>query len=68
MPIEAKLLRVKPPVYFNCPNCQVLFEEMMRGLVQRAKRPWYKFGRGHIRPYCAVICRECKEVVGWEKP
>jgi len=62
MPIETVLLRQAPlPLQF-CPKCRRRFEPFMRGEVQSFWRRL--FGR----PYCCVICRMCKEIVGYEKP
>ena len=63
MPIECELLAYQPSPFPACPYCQVEpFRPFMRGEVQGR---WRKlFGR----PYCAVICAHCKEIVGYEKP
>lgn len=64
MPIEVVLLKDKPIKYSSCPKCKMSpFEPFLRGQVQRRKRSWI-FQRK--RPYCAIICSSCKEVVGWE--
>ena len=65
MPIEVALLEGRPTLYATCPNCERPFVPFMRGQVQRSKRPWWRFW-GAARPYCAVICRECKEIIGYE--
>jgi hypothetical protein len=58
MPIEATWLKDAPEAFVNCPNCNSApFRAMMRGLVQRSKV------RGE---YCAVICSNCHEIVGYE--
>lgn len=37
-----------------------------RGQVQRCKRGLPRIW--HSRPYCAVICPHCKEIIDWEEP
>ena len=71
MPIEATLLRDAPVEDKPCPKCGAYpIVPMMRGIVQRRK--WtIQCGwppRKVSRPYCAVICEECKEVIAWEEP
>lgn len=66
MPIEFSLLLRKPVKLTNCPRCGEPFEPFLRGQVQRTKRSW--FGLGRRRPYCALICWACKEIVGYEDP
>jgi len=65
MPIEFKLLEKEPYAIEVCPNCGQRAPEFMRGLVQRSKRFLWLLWK---RPYCAVICRNCKEIIGWESP
>ena len=62
MPIESLWLRDQPPLLAACPLCGWPFDQLMRRQVQS----WWR--RLLRLPYCAVICRDCKEVVGWEKP
>ena len=62
MPIEYKLLKNEPYAMEKCPKCNQQFPEFMRGMVQSG---WRKILR---LPYCAVICHNCKEIIGWEKP
>lgn len=62
MPIEYSLLQNKPSPLERCPNCGHIFVPFLRGMVQSW---WRKLFR---RPYCAVICYACKEIVGHEKP
>ena len=51
----------------QCPRCQRKpFEYFLRGQVVRPKR--FLWFLGPIRPYCAIICRNCKNVVGYEMP
>jgi hypothetical protein len=64
MPIEAALLRDKIVHLDTCPKCGAVFEPFLRGQVQRSPRRWIFFGKP--RPYCALICRVCKEIVGYE--
>lgn len=75
LPIEAITLTDQEPPFSSCPSCHEairvgqIFEPgtpFMRGMVHRSKRPWYAPWR--TRPYCAVICPHCKEIVGWEAP
>lgn len=65
MNIEVGLLSKMPYALEMCPHCGQRFPEFMRGQVQRGKR-WLWVGPK--RPYCAIICHGCKEVIGWEKP
>jgi len=66
MPREYTALLNEPPPLAECPNCGACpFEPFLRGLVQRAKR-WLFIGPR--RPYVAVICADCKEIVGHESP
>lgn len=65
MPKEVLLLRQKPTAVDHCPRCHEPFSYFLRGQVQRSTR-W--FGVLWRRPYCAIICQACKEIVGWEKP
>ena len=62
MPIEVSLLEGKPYALEKCKHCGGPFPEFLRGMVQS----WWRRKLG--LPYCAVICRQCKEVTGWEKP
>jgi hypothetical protein len=67
MPIEASLLSVEPEPFDACPECgHMPFRSFLRGMIQRSRRPWFGFGKP--RDYCAVICSECKEIVGYESP
>jgi predicted nucleic-acid-binding Zn-ribbon protein len=65
MPIEYTLLRDKPLPFDICPKCGKPFKIFMRGQVQKPKRFLWIFWR---RPYCAVICHRCKNIVGYEEP
>lgn len=75
LPEEALTLTDQVPPISACPFCGqsikigMIFEPgtpFMRGMVQRSRRSWYAPWR--TRPYCAVICPDCKEIVGWEEP
>lgn len=66
MPIEYTLLKDQPCPIVICPKCDELFWPFMRGDVQRSRRGWW--GLGPERPYCALICDECKEIVSYESP
>jgi len=68
MPIEARYLKDAPYPEVKCPNCGTFpLEPFLRGLIQRSpywfKWQWPFFG---FRPYCAIICSKCKEIVGYE--
>jgi len=64
-PIEPSLLQDAPIPYSRCPHCHEYFLPFMRGQVQRGRWNWWRFRR---RPYCALICSDCKNIVGWEEP
>lgn len=67
MPWECIILDRKPESLIECPNCGTSpFESFMRGHVQRPQRKWIFCGRK--RPYCCVICSECKKIVAYEDP
>lgn len=62
MPKEYALLKGYPYAFEECKKCGQAFPEFSRGMVQS----WW---RKKLRlPYCAVICHNCKEIIGWEKP
>jgi hypothetical protein len=66
MPIEASLLKDAPIEADKCPKCgHEPLELSWRGHFQRRRKkwPWSK-----PRPYCAVICANCKETIAWEDP
>jgi hypothetical protein len=64
MPIEYVLLKDKPIPQSHCPYCGAIpFEPFLRGTIQRSK-----FHLGKRRNYCALICSNCKAVVGYEAP
>ena len=67
MPIEYTLLAGKPFPFETCPKCnKPITYLLMRGTVQRWKRVWYAPWR--TQDYCAVICSECSDIIGWESP
>jgi hypothetical protein len=66
MPIEVWLLEGEPVPFEHCPQCGEIFVPFLRGMIQRSRRSW--LGLGPRRAYCALICSECKEIVGHESP
>ncbi|MFL5381283.1 MAG: hypothetical protein ACJ8GN_02030 [Longimicrobiaceae bacterium] len=71
-PIDVLLLDRQPPPLDRCPRCRAdPFEPFLRGQVGRSPWPWWAqllpLERWR-RPHCAVICRRCKNIVGWESP
>jgi hypothetical protein len=75
LPDEAVSLCDQEPPLPSCPVCKGEIHSgkidepgtpFLRGMVQRSRRPWYAPWR--TRPYCAVICPHCKEVIGYEEP
>ena len=62
---EFAMLKHAPYVFEICPACGARFPEFLRGEVQRSKR---FLGFLWKRPYCAVICHVCKDIIGWEQP
>jgi len=65
--LESVVLRDAPVPLVRCPKCGAEpFDPFLRGEVQRNPRKFIVFGPK--RPYCALICRKCKEWVGWEAP
>ena len=62
MPKEYTLLKSYPYVFEECKKCGQGFPEFLRGMVHS----WWRKKLG--LPYCAVICHNCKEIIGWEKP
>ena len=65
-PAEVAQLENDPVPFGRCPNCDQVFVPFLRGQVQR--RAWKWWPRGRKRPYCALICRHCKQIVAWEMP
>ena len=65
MPIESKILKSYPYAIEICPKCGTRFPEFMRGQVQRSKKFLWILWK---RKYCAVICHNCKNIIGYEKP
>jgi hypothetical protein len=67
MPSEVAQLLLRRSPLDRCPACGTEpFKPFMRGQVQRSKFTWW--GLGGPRPYCSVICSECKEIVAHEDP
>ena len=68
MPIEARYLFDAPHPEVKCPKCGVFpLEPIMRGCVQR--RPWtltWHWPFFKSQPYCAIICGNCNEIIGYE--
>jgi hypothetical protein len=62
MPIESEILRNYPYAREVCCKCNAQFPEFQRGTVQSSFRKFLRL------PYCAIICHECKNIIGWEKP
>lgn len=60
MNLEYVRLRDATLPFEKCPKCLQTFEQFLRGLVCSYWRKW--FGRR----YSCVICRNCKEIVGYE--
>lgn len=65
MPIECKLFMNVPLSDIKCPRCGVSSNGFMRGQVQRSRR---FLGFLWRRPYCAIICHVCKDIIGHESP
>jgi ribosomal protein L34E len=63
MPIEITQLEHRAERLTHCPKCGKPFEAFLRGQVQRWPRRWLI---GPWRPHCALICRACKDIVGYE--
>lgn len=73
MPREVTLLQHAPVPFGRCPVCTAVFRPFLRGQVQRGgivryllPSWWLCLLIGQPWPYCALICSECKEVIGWE--
>ena len=73
MPWQAAVLARRPEPLPACPLCDAEpFESFTRGAVQRNKYPWWKrpfsafLTEKDVRPYCAIICSSCGEIVGHE--
>ena len=61
MPLEFAQLKDHPCPFDRCPSCGAEpFDQFMRGLVQSTWRRWLRL------PYCAIICWNCKRIVGRE--
>lgn len=69
MPYEYLLLRNAPVPVERCFNCGAdPFEPFLRGEVQRCPRSLFSWPPFKLRPYCSLICRSCKHIVGHEMP
>jgi hypothetical protein len=64
MPIEAAALKDWPHPDVKCPSCGKSLLPFMRGQVQRQKKSLM----GKKQPYCAIICANCKDLIGYEDP
>lgn len=73
MPVEYTILRNKPrPKELRyCPHCFKLFKYFWRGCIRKNDLAYVfellvskVLGRKPF--YCALICDECKEIVGYE--
>lgn len=62
MTIEYVQLKDAPPAKAKCEFHPHAGNDFMRGQVQVNWRRFFGLA------YCAVICTECKEIIGWEKP
>ncbi len=49
----------------RCPHCFKAFEPFLRGMVVRSGSWWWLFYRPTV-PMLALICRACKDIVGYE--
>jgi hypothetical protein len=65
-PVEVTQLESQAIPFGRCPQCDAPFYPFLRGQVQRRAWPLWPFWK--MRAYCALICRECKNIVGWEMP
>lgn len=67
MPIEYTLLKNAPELFDTCPKCKhTPFKSFMRGQVQKNKYIIWPFIKRE--KYCAIICNECNNIVGYEDP
>lgn len=62
MPIECAQLSGEPYKILECKHCGEPLPDFMRGQVQSTWRRLLGLA------YCAVICHNCKQITGWEKP
>ena len=72
MPVETILL-LHQGHFKEWPNCYCDFTPRMRGQVQLIGWKWcllriYTRVRGQPWRYCALICDECEQIVGYEAP
>ena len=67
MPIEVVTLTNAPVPLSACPSCGAApFNPFLRGQVQRLPYTLFSWPPFKQRPYCALICWQCKEIVGYE--
>lgn len=62
MPKDPALLANKMRPINRCKHCGFWLPGFMRGQIQSAWRRMLGL------PYFAVICENCKQITGWEKP
>lgn len=69
MPPEAVWMQADPVPFAACPRCGASpFEPFLRGMVGRPTRTLLSWPPYKRRPYIALICWACKQIVGWEEP
>jgi hypothetical protein len=69
MPIECDQLKDVPIPLAACPACGAKpFSPFLRGQIQRAQVGFNLAQWFYARPWCALICESCHEVVGHESP
>jgi hypothetical protein len=75
VPAEVRALHGAPVPIERCPRCEAEpFDPWLRGQVQRERYPWWarllprRWRARYARPYCSLICAECKQLVGHESP
>lgn len=69
MAYEYLLLRDAPVPVDRCSKCGAEpFEPFLRGEVQRSPRTLFSWPPFKLCPYCSLICRACKHIVGHEMP
>lgn len=60
MPVEAVVFEKRPEPLTTCPKCHKPFRSFLRGFTVSLWRRFFGL------PYWAVICSECKDIVGYE--
>lgn len=69
MPIEFTQLKHEPEPLRICPFCLPKMERDLRAFRSFMRGQVQSFWRRLLRkPYCCIICEDCKEVVGYERP